>query len=52
MKHNSDPILDFPGCLDHSNLAEDLSSHSGGSLKANSLVLGFATAEPSLEVLS
>ena len=38
MKHNSDPILESPGCLDHSNLAEDLSSHSRGSLTPNSLV--------------
>ena len=38
MKHNSGPILESPGCLDHSNLAEDLSSHSGGSLTLISLV--------------
>ena len=37
-KHDSHPILDSLGCLDHSNLAEDLSSHSGGSLTPNSLV--------------
>ena len=28
MKHTSDSILDSPGCSDHSNLVEDLSSHS------------------------
>ena len=38
MKHNSDPILDSLGCLGHSNLAEDFSSHSGDSLTPNSLV--------------
>ena len=38
MKHNSDPILDSPGYSDHSNLAEDFSSHSGLSLTPNSLV--------------
>ena len=38
MKHNSDPILDSLCCLDHSNLAEDLSSQSRGSLTPNSLV--------------
>ena len=38
MKHNSDPILDLSSCSDHSNLAEDLSSHSGGFLTPNSLV--------------
>ena len=38
MKHNSDPVLDSSGCLDHSNLAEDLSSQSRGSLTPNSLV--------------
>ena len=38
MKRNSDPTLDSLGCLDYSNLAEDLSSHSIGSLTPNSSV--------------
>ena len=38
LEHHSGPILDSPGCLDHSTLAEDLSSHSGSSLKPNSKV--------------
>ena len=37
MKHNSDPIHDSLSCLDHWNLAEDLSSQSRGSLTPNSL---------------
>ena len=38
MKQNSDPILDSPGCSKHSNLSEEFSLRSGGSLTPNSLV--------------
>ena len=38
MKHNANPILDSLCCLDHSNLAEDLSSQSRGSLTPTSLI--------------
>ena len=38
LKHQSDPILDSTGGLDRSTLAEDLSSHSRGSLIPNSKV--------------
>ena len=38
VKHNSDPILDSQDCSKHSNVAEEFSLHSGGSVTLNSLV--------------
>ena len=51
MKHNSDPILDSPGRLDHSNLGEDFFVLRR-FFDTKLIGLGFATADPLFRVLS
>ena len=51
VKHNSDPTLVSPGCSKHSNLAGEFFVLRR-FLDTKFIGLGFATAEPSSDVLS